>query len=156
MAEEAPKKGGKKKLILLIVIVLVLVGAGAGAFMFLKGSKGKEGAKKEEGAKTEAKKEGVFKKLDPFIVNLSDEEGGRYAKVEITLALSNKDAEKELEEKLPVIRDSIITIISMKKYNDLINPAGREALKREITMKLNTILTKGQVVDIYYTDFVLQ
>ncbi|MGB9667933.1 MAG: flagellar basal body-associated FliL family protein [Thermosulfidibacteraceae bacterium] len=156
MTEEAPKKGGKKKLILILVVVLLLVGGGVGAFIFLKGSKGKGGEQAKGESKAETTKGTAFKKLDPFIVNLSDEGGGRYAKVEITLALSDKKVEKEVEEKLPIIRDSIITIISMKKYDDLVNPAGKETLKREIMMKLNSILTTGQVVDIYYTDFVLQ
>lgn len=155
MAEETPVsgKGGKKKLIL-VVVIIALIGGGVGAFIFLKG---KAAPKAPTGTKEVKEEKGVaFKKLDPFIVNLSDEEGGRYAKVEITLAFSDKKVEKELEEKLPMVRDSIITIISMKRYNDLISPAGKEALKREIMAKLNALLTSGQVTEIYYTDFVLQ
>ncbi len=170
--EEAPKKGGKKKLIILLLLVIILLGAGGGAAYFFlfkkKPSPAQQAAVPQpvQPAAPAMPAAGVgqpgavvpqyFYKLDTFIVNLADEGGSRYLKVTMTLALSNKEVEKEIEKKLPVIRDAIITVISNKYYKDIATPAGKLALKREIMARVNILLTTGKVVDIYFTDFVVQ
>ncbi len=168
--EEGQKKGGKGKLIiiLLIVVILLVVGGGA-AYFFLFKKKAPPPQQAQQAApqavpQTAPVPSAVpgqavpqnFYKLDTFIVNLADEDGSRYLKVDMTLALSNKEVEKEVEKKLPVVRDAIITVISNKYYKDVASPAGKLALKREIMARINLLLTTGKVVDIYFTDFVVQ
>jgi flagellar FliL protein len=168
--EEAPKKG-KGKLLLILIILVVLLGVGGGAayfFLFKKKAPAPQQAAPTPQpiappvATAPVATSGVpaapqfFYKLDTFIVNLADEGGSRYLKVDMTLALSNKEVEKEIEKKLPVIRDAIITVISNKYYKDIATPAGKLALKREIMARINILLTKGKVIDIYFTDFVVQ
>ncbi len=172
--EEAPKKKGKGKLLIILILLLVLLAGGGGAayfFLFKKKEKPQQpqapvpqaAPAAVPAAPTAPMVTGVptavpqfFYKLDTFIVNLADEDGSRYLKVDMTLALSNKEVEKEIEKKLPVIRDAIITVISNKYYKDISTPAGKLALKREIMARVNLILTTGKVVDIYFTDFVVQ
>jgi len=159
----AEKKGGKKIIfLLLIVIILLIAGGAAGYFFLVKKKKPAPSA----GAPPAASVPGTpaagtaapqyFYTLDTFIVNLADEGGTRYLKVDMTLALSNKEVEKEIEKKLPLIRDAIITVISNKYYQDIATPAGKLALKREIMARVNMLLTTGKVIDIFFTDFVVQ
>ena len=168
--EEAPKKKGKGKLIILIALIVVLLGAGGAAYFlfFKKKPKPPQQAAPQAAVPTPAPQPvptavpgtapapQFFYKLDTFIVNLADEDGSRYLKVDMTLALSNKEVEKEIDKKLPMIRDAIITVISNKYYKDVATPAGKLALKREIMARINLLLTTGKVVDIYFTDFVAQ
>ncbi len=169
--EEAPKKKGKGKLFILLGLVLILLmGGGGAAYFFFFKKKPKQQPQGQAptpqapapapapapmaGAPTAVPQ--FFYDLDTFIVNLADEDGSRYLKVKMTLALSNKEVQKEIEKKLPVIRDAIITVISNKYYKDVATPAGKLALKREIMARINIILTTGKVVDIYFTEFVAQ
>ncbi len=160
------KKGGKKIIFLLLIIIILLVAGGAAGYFFLVKKKSKPASAPSAGAPPAASVPGApaggtaapqfFYTLDTFIVNLADEGGTRYLKVDMTLALSNKEVEKEIEKKLPLIRDAIITVISNKYYQDIATPAGKLALKREIMARVNMLLTTGKVIDIYFTDFVVQ
>ncbi len=161
MAEEnkeavEEQKGGKKKLFILLALLLVLLLAGGGAAYFF--IFGKQEEKKEEQKPKLAEQEvGVMYKLDPpFIVNLADPEATVYARISITLELANQQVLQEVQKKEPVIRDAIIEIISSKTSEDLRKPEGREQLKMEILKRINTILTKGGVRNVYFTEFVIQ
>ncbi len=162
--EEGKKKGGKKKLIFLLLVLILLAAAGAGGYFFFIKKKKKPAptpaapptATVPGAPVTGATAPQFFYTLDTFIVNLADEGGTRYLKVDMTLALSNKEVEKEIEKKLPLIRDAIITVISNKYYQDIATPAGKLALKREIMARVNMLINTGKVIDIYFTDFVVQ
>ncbi len=86
--EQAPvkKKGSALKWIIIIVIgVLILGGAGAGAYYFLFSSRTPTADKKSaEQAKPQA---AIFWPMEPFIVNLLDNESERYLKVGLQLEL---------------------------------------------------------------------
>ncbi len=159
MAEEVKeteeKGGGKKKLFLLLFLLLILLGAGGGAaYFFLLG---KEEKKEEQKPKVAPEEIGIMYKLEPaFIVNLADPEATVYARVSITLEVANQETLLEVQKKEPIIRDAIIEIISSKTSEDIRTPEGREQLKLEILKRINTILSKGGVRNIYFTEFVIQ
>jgi flagellar basal body-associated protein FliL len=44
----------------------------------------------------------------------------------------------------------------VKNFKDLNNFEGKQRLKEEIAMRVNTHLTKGKVVQVFFTDFVVQ
>jgi len=99
--------------------------------------------------------EGFVHQLDPFIVNLFDERGVRYLKVRLDLELWNSTAE-EIEKKTPKIRDSLIVLLSSKKYEEIGSLEGKARLREEILFRLNRILGEGKVKEVYFTDFVVQ
>ena len=154
MAEEVREEtgGGKKKVILFVIpFLLILLGGGAAYFFLLNKSK------KEEKPKVAPPEVGVMYKLEPaFIVNLADPEITVYARVSITLELANQKVLLEVQKREPIIRDAIIEVISSKTSNDLRTPEGRERLKLELLKRINTILTKGGVRNLYFTEFVIQ
>ena len=160
MAEETKEevkqqKGGKKKLFILFALFLVVLLAGGGAaYFFLFGKKDTKEEKKPSLSEQEV---GIMYKLDPaFIVNLADPEATVYARVSITLELANQEVLQEVQKKEPMIRDAIIEIISSKTSEELKRPEGKEQLKMEILKRINTILTKGGVRNVYFIEFVVQ
>ncbi|MFC1856026.1 flagellar basal body-associated protein FliL, partial [Thermodesulfobacteriota bacterium] len=60
--------------------------------------------------------------LNYFIVNVNDTSGVmHYLKIEIKLAMESGEALKEAENKIPKIRDSIVTILTSKSVEDVDN-----------------------------------
>jgi flagellar FliL protein len=94
--------------------------------------------------------------LDTMIVNLSDHGGKRYLRVTMALELSDLEAETTIENRLPQIRDAILMILPTKKYDDISTTDGKIALRNELMEKINSLMTKGQVNNIYFTEFVIQ
>lgn len=93
--------------------------------------------------------------LDEFLVNLADEDGKRYLKVKVFLGYDNKKLDTELEEKKPILRDAVISVLRSKKSTD-ISAKGIESIKMEIIQRINATLDKGQLNNIYFNDLLVQ
>jgi flagellar FliL protein len=153
MAEEAaaPQKGGKKKLMMIVAGVVVLALAGGG-FMMMKGGGKAEAAE----AKKEAEPEplGEIIKLDAITLNLAD--GDHYLKVGIALQLSAKAAHaEEVDAQSPRALDETIRFMGSHTYEELNGPKQREKARKELAHKLEEMF-HHDVVDVYFTDFVMQ
>lgn len=99
---------------------------------------------------------GPLYSLDTMIVNLSDHGGKRYLRVTMALELSDPEAVATIESRLPQVRDSILMILPTKKYEEISTTDGKIALRTEVMDKINTLMTKGRVNNIYFTEFVVQ
>jgi len=145
------KKAPMLKWILIISIVLVLVigGAGAGYYFFMK---------------TPAKKAvvqappviGTVYPMEPFIINLQDNQGERYLKLIMQLEISDPLGVKELDMLKPRMRDNILDLLSAKTYKELMDVGGKQRLREEILMRLNSIVTTAKITKVYFTEFVVQ
>ena len=180
-AEGAGSGKSKKKLIIIIVVVLLVV-LGAVGFFVLGGKKPEENP---EGAEVVEQHHYATAQLDPFIVNLS--ESSSFLKVTLLLEydaalLSKVDAhggggggggggghgaggeEKKgglppiMEERKPMIRDSVIRVLAAKKTAEVLSPDGKESMKQELIEAINEALglDEGPVVNVYYTEFIIQ
>ncbi len=160
--EEQPKKSKKKLLIILVVVVLGgAVGAmkflGIGPFKKAEAPATEEVQKKEEKQPPKPKVEvGPMVTMEPIIVNLADPSGRRYVKVTMTFELDSDAVKKEFEERLPQIKDLLITLLRSKTSAELNDPGGIFRLKEEIVSRINTLLVTGKVKRVYFTDFVIQ
>ena len=99
---------------------------------------------------------GPLYSLDTMIVNLSDHGGKRYLRVTMALELSDPDAVATIESRLPQVRDAILMILPTKKYDEISTTDGKITLRTEVMEKINTLMTKGRVNNIYFTEFVVQ
>ncbi len=159
--EEEPKKKSPLKLIIILVLVLAILGGG-GFFAYKKFLAPKPKAAKQEISEQEAPPPGQLPKLgqifdlDPFIVNLADQKEIHYLKVKISLEVKGKKIVDEMNKRLPQIRDIIIELLSSKTFEELATLHGKEHLKNEIMIRLNSILTTGTVEHVYFTEFVMQ
>ncbi len=153
--EEKPeKKGGLGKFLIILIVVVIVVAAGT-YFVVTKFI-----IKPPPGTPTPSVTIGPTFDLEPFVVNLADTDRKRYLKVVMQLELENdkkvaKKLEKELQDKLPVIRDAIITLLSSKKSEDIVTPQGKINLKKQIIDTLNSKLVSGKIVNVYFTEFVI-
>jgi len=162
--EQDEKKSGGNKLLLIIIIVLLLlllVIGGLVAYFLLSGND--EPQAQQAPQQIEKKKKvqnlteiGPIYPLDQFIVNLVSANADRYLKCKIDLELDSPDTQKEIDKKLPAIRDLIIRILSSKTVEEIQTAKGKEKLKEEIKRKINEILTTGEVRNVYFTEFVIQ
>ncbi|MEO5356804.1 MAG: flagellar basal body-associated FliL family protein [Nitrospirae bacterium YQR-1] len=167
------KKLNMKQLIIFAGIILVLVGAGyLGYNKFLKKHDDAAGApeqvekkvEKHEEKKPEKKEHKEKKKpkdihaailpLDPFVVNLI--EAGRYMKITVQVEIEDKKMEAEMKEKLPILRDAIIILLSSKSLESVSGPDGKLMLKDEMLARVNQALGEDLITNIYFTDFVVQ
>ncbi len=183
-APSAPKKA-KSKLALIIIIGVLLVGLiGVGGYLAVTMLGGKKAAKggAEHGAPAaegeagggEAKggehggggggggeaggegKMGVFVSLDPFIVNLASDAGKRYLKITMQLELARPDMTAEVTNRMPQIKDAVITVLSSKSAEDLLTIEGKFRLKEQVLTRINNTLTNGVVKNIFFVEFVIQ
>jgi flagellar protein FliL len=126
---EAPKKS-KKRLIIVLVTVVLLAGAGGGAWFFLQGKKDDPQAAADEHRKKE-KKSRTFVNLDPFTVNLADEDD-RFAQVAVVLEVSDNEIGEEIKAMTPAVRNKILLLLSSKRSKELLSVNGKELLASQI------------------------
>lgn len=94
--------------------------------------------------------------LDTFVVNLADANGKRYLRATMQLELGPEEKKETLEKRLPQIRDVVLTILPTKEFQDIRTVEGKTALRTEILDKLNELFNGESVVNLYFTEFVIQ
>jgi len=149
-----------KRLIIIGLVLLFL--AGGGVFAYLKFSASQNSSNQQTKAQKPADHKqvndlpGPIFNLETFIVNLLDDSGRRYLKTNIKLELSKKSVKEEITQKMPLIQDDIIALLSNKSYEDIADISGKLRLRMQIIKRLNNILTKGKIQKVYFTDFIIQ
>ncbi|MBO8127207.1 MAG: flagellar basal body-associated FliL family protein [Firmicutes bacterium] len=91
-----------------------------------------------------------------FTVNLAGGGGNRFARLGISLELADESIIPLVEERMPQIRDAVISIMTLKSIDQIDDQEGRRQLRAEIAHRLETILGKGNVKNIFFTEFVFQ
>ena len=94
--------------------------------------------------------------LDTFVVNLADAGGKRYLRATMQLELAPEEHAETLEQRLPQIRDVVLTILPTKEFKDIRTVEGKSTLRTEILDRLNEILNGETIANIYFTEFVIQ
>lgn len=89
--------------------------------------------------------------LEESLIKLSDEHG--YIKTSITLSYDNK--EKDMETKVPLIKDTVIQYFMSKSSSDF-NGNSIENIKSELKNKLNSNIGSEVIKQIYFTNLVIQ
>ena len=158
MAEENQEgqEGGEKKKgkgMLFAIIGLVVVGGG-GAFFAMKGG-GEQAA--EDPAAEEASVgdlPGAIYPLEVFIVNLGVK--GSFLKVAIQLEFLDPDPPAGVDAEIPRVRDSIIQTLSSKTSAEILTVEGKENLRKEVTEAANEAFGREEVLQVYFTEFIVQ
>jgi flagellar FliL protein len=167
--EEEPKS--KKKLIIIIVAVLLIVGIGVGAALFLMGGDdeavdAEEGAEAAEVAEEEpaapVNAPAIYVKLKPeFIVNYQVGPRQRYLQVYMEAMTRNPAIADALEMHSPMIRSSIISLLSQQEFQYLRSAEGRAAVRELVTEEVRRLVTQETGIDtgleqILFTNYVMQ
>src|SRR5450830_1813087 len=140
-AVEAPKKSKKMLIIVILLAVLLLIVAGGAAAFFLMGSKAKAGGGEAEHAAAapsgEAAKAPVFVNIEPYVVNLQQENGDQFLQVSITLQVADEGTAEALKTFMPLVRSRLLLALSSKKASELLTVDGKKKLTDEIIASLN-------------------
>jgi flagellar protein FliL len=147
---QQPKSSKKKLLIIIVLAVILLGGGGAAAYwkFFMKAETSEKSSPKPEHS--------VIQEFDTFIVNLRDPGGKRFLKLAMKAKLDGLPLSEEFKSRSFEMRDMILTILSSKETEDITSPEDKLSLKQEIIAALNRSLQKGQVQDVYFTEFLIQ
>jgi len=170
-SQEFESSGSNKKnsnialTIIVVLLLLVLAIGGVVAYFMLSGDKGRgnqsamQQAHVGQGTTQHTMSRsgvGPMYPLDKFTVNLMSENGHRYLVVKMNLEESHEGLTTELDQKLPLVRDIIISVLSSKTVDEISTSKGKEKLKQEIINQLNKYLENGEVRYIYFTEFMIQ
>ncbi len=149
---EAEGSGGKKKMLLVIVgtAVVVLIAAGL-VFKMLLGP--------SEPAKDPATAPGAIVALeDDMTLNLMD---GKYLKMKLSLQLSEAATAKAGGEKAlkafdgSKARDAAIDVLGHYTMDQLLKPENKDKARDALTKEVGERY-EGDVIRVYFTDFVMQ
>ena len=93
--------------------------------------------------------------LEQFTVNLSTPGSAapKFVRVNIALEVPNDEAEGEVTQKMPQVRNAIIDLFNSKRPTDLGTTEGREFIKEEIKSALNGFMISGKVKGVFFTNF---
>lgn len=161
--DEPKKKGGMLKWIILILLLAAL--GGGGFFAYQKFFAGQPEDAVEEPQEEQAAEgedpgtlpgDGFTITLPTFVVNLADPLGRRYLKLGIDVEVVSEEAVAELSKKEPMVKDTLILLLSSKTYQDLSTMESKILLKKEIVDRLNQIMGGSKVLQVYFTDMVIQ
>jgi len=95
--------------------------------------------------------------LEPFVVNLVDANEVRFLKATFQLGLAEEpNEESKSAAVIAAIRDSIISLLSSVSTEEILTPQGKNKLREEIRLRINSISPKLKVLEVYIVDFVVQ
>jgi flagellar FliL protein len=166
----AKKSGLVKWIVIGLAAVLLLGGGGAAAWWFFlrtppveqtEGEAEGEGAPGEKagGAKEQKPRgEGIIE-MDQFLVNLADKETQRFVRVKLGLVVETKEEGVKMSEEQVVkarLRSAILDILSQQTADHLVTPEGKAELKKLILERSNSALGEKKVLDVLFTDLVVQ
>lgn len=174
MAEEKTEtptekaSGGKlafleNKAILLgaIVIVQAILAIGLTQFLIVPKlgiqSADASGVQPQEETK-EIPEMGVLVGLEEIIVSLQQDGPGktRYLRIDINLEVKDQMVAEVVATRLPQLRDLVIMTLSDRTADDLSRPEGKKGLRDEIFRKINEKMPEGTLLNIYFSDLVVQ
>ena len=132
-AAAAPKKKSRKGLVFAVVALLLIAAGGAGGWWWWS-QQGQTPADKAK-AKAEEKKAlkpPVFVTLDPFTVNLQEENGEHYLQVQVVYHVADEKVPEQLKVYLPILRNRILILLAAKRPSELNAPEGKAKLVAEL------------------------
>ncbi len=166
--EDAPKKGGKKKLIVMIVIGIALIALSIGGTLFaLQMLNPEEDVVALEGEDGEAadveptRQSAIYFPLKPaIIVNFQARGRQRFLQAELTLMARDNETIEAVELHMPMIRNSLVMLFGGQIYEDMQTAEGKELLRQEALTEVQRLLEQETgnpgVEQILFTNFVMQ
>jgi flagellar protein FliL len=163
-----------KKLLVIGCAVLLLAGGGAGAWWWWASRAAAAGGDQDgehrepsgKGRKASAHETAAVA-LDPFLVNLADRDASRFLRVTLQLVVDNPELARAFAGKghgtpgphdlaKVRLRSAVLELLTTQRADRLVTPEGKEELKRAIADRTSEVLAQAEVVDVLFTDFVVQ
>lgn len=95
--------------------------------------------------------------LESIVVNLGGVGSRRYLRVLINLEVESGEAEGKIKEKIVMLRDKMISLLSAKSAKEIETEGSLLRLRLEIKNILNEVLGTGETIkQVYFSDFIIQ
>jgi flagellar protein FliL len=163
----APVKFPVIPLLIAVLVGVLIAGLAAGGVAYYLARSGRLPALSGAAVKEPATSVGTHTvALDPLLVNLADSDGNSYLRVALTLRVANasdKSGSKPKETKatdgsevVAEVRDTTLTVLGRQTAEGLMAAGGKEKLKAEIKSALAEHNADLKVLDVFFTDFLVQ
>ncbi len=139
-----------KTVIIIAVAALVVTGGGAAAALKF-GMFGGGGAVK---AAEPAIPKVAYVEVREMTLRLADSGTEHYIKLDPVLAVRAAEAEA-MENKIPVVRDRIVAVVTARSSSELASPIGQRKLKEDLVSTLHKDF-QDDLVDIYFSDYLVE
>jgi len=105
-----------------------------------------------------------FKKEEPVLVyslgevvtDLADEDGRKFIQVEVEVTVKGQGVLEELELKRSKILSRLLAVLRSKTYADVNGSEGMRLVGEEIRQEINSLLERGQVLEVLFLEFIVQ
>jgi flagellar protein FliL len=153
-----------KKIIIIAGALIALVGGGGGIY-FLQPDLLPEFVRPKDAAREkQAKKHTEEKKHEPeigadlevFVVNLVGSGPARYFRTSLSLGVKTEKEKEEVKESSGPIRDAVITYLSERTVDELLDPQGKPKIRAALRKNINAALEKPIVTNVYFKEFLIQ
>jgi flagellar FliL protein len=161
-----PKKKSKVWLIVGIVVAVVLLAGGGALTWYLLRDKDPAPAATAPGAPAAADKKSAegkpptFVTLDPFTVNLQQENGDHFLQTGIVIQVADAKAGDAMKTYMPIIRSKLLLLLSSKMPSELASLDGKKKLVAEILATVRESLPGATpdrgIENAYIASFVIQ
>lgn len=163
MAESENKSSGKGnvlKVIIIVLLIAILLGGGIFAGYMVASKEKPQSSFASLSVLQNTLNQKTFA-LDEFLVNLkSDDNSNKYLKTKVSVGYAdikeNAKLEDELNTKKAIVRDTINSILRSKKKEDFATNVQVEKIKEEIKNKVNPLLQNGQIINVYFSEIMIQ
>ncbi|MDD2446122.1 MAG: flagellar basal body-associated FliL family protein [Tissierellia bacterium] len=154
--EVKDKKNISKILIIVLLIVMMLMMATT-LFIVVMQSRSDESEGLKIGSFFQPDTGEYTVPLEEFIVNLQQDGNAKhYVKITLALMYYDEDSGPTIESNVSKIRDSIISTLRAKTYDDVLDNSKTAGIKSELIENINTTLGDTVVKGVYITDVIVQ
>ncbi|MDH4155886.1 MAG: flagellar basal body-associated FliL family protein [candidate division Zixibacteria bacterium] len=106
--------------------------------------------------KSGGKDESYIYSIQDIVINPAGTGGSRFLSVSFGFELESAKLVAQFEEREPIIRDALITILSSKTIAQLTDAKQKEVVRFQIKKRIGQLMRTDDLAGVYYTDFVLQ
>jgi len=158
--ETKPKKNKKGAIIIIIVAIVVSIATIVLTKIVLwpkyQEVKAKKNKSKVEQIIIKNKEIGEIFEMDAFTINPLNSGGRRFAKIQLSLEVSNEEVIEELTKRNPQIQSIMLKYFRSKTILELTHPTFTDSSSVILIDEVNKVLSNGKVTNLFYQDLLIQ
>ena len=135
-------------------VVLLLAGGASGAFFYTRMASKLDQSEAMAVKTPEPRPKVAYVDAKEMTLRLSDTAAEHYIKLTPVLAVRVKNAD-EVNDRIAVVRDRIVAIVTARSSTELATPQGETALKRDVVGALKHDFDDS-IVDIYFSGYLVE
>ena len=101
-----------------------------------------------------------FEIPEPFVVNIQGEDPISFLQVNAQLKTPERSLKSHLQDHLPIIRHTMIMLLSEQNVETVRSVSGKENLRKQAVQELQAVLKEqtGEIAvdNVYFTGFIIQ